>query len=331
MKKIFALILALGMLLSLAACGGTSTTDPNAGLYEGKYGEAYGIQVPITDMWEKGFSIELKTGGKGVVHVDGTDGNLKWTLDGTTLHIEGTGLSANGLVLDGTLENGVMILKNVMDQGVDLRLECAEIIKYTGLLDPTLANEPAPAPAEEPAAAPVSSQWSWWEGKWYGWGVFYLGEGEYAEYEDTAWDVVADITVDGSNGTFTVWDIEDLSTPELDSKVSFASGSGDMGQMICESGTFIGSSFNRNGWTCDPGARVEGSLEHTIIMYFDFGDTDNDANSFTVVYILRPWGMLWDDVQAADTSEMLYPDMMPLQYEDWYLPKVQAGAADWNS
>ena len=303
MKKIFALILALGTLLSLAACGGTSAPDPNAGLYEAMYGSADGIQVPISTMWEKGFSIELTSGGKGSVHVDGTDGNLKWTLDGTRLHIEGVGLSARGLVLDGTLENGVMILQNVMDQGVDLRLECAEIIQQ--------------------------SIKAWWEGKWYGWGVFYLAEGDYADYEDTAWDIVADITVDGNNGTFTVWDIEDLSTPELDAKVSFASGSGDMGQMICESGTFIGSDFNRNGWTCDPGSRPEGDLEHTMIMHFEFGD-DND-NGYTVVYILRPWGMLWDDVQTADTSEMIYEDMMPLQYEDWYLPKVQAGAADWNS
>lgn len=328
MKKIFALILALGMLLSLAACGGTSAPDPNAGLYEAKYGEASGIRVPIETMWEKGFSIELKSGGRGVVHVDGNDGNLKWTLEGTRLHIEGVGLSARGLELDGTLRNGVMILQNVMDQGVDLRLECAELIRSSGSSG-SIEEDTDPAPTEEPVTAPVSSQWSWWEGKWYGWGVFYLAEGDYADYEDTAWDIVADIKVDGSSGTVSIWDIEDLSEPELDAKVSFASGSGDMGQMICESGTFMGYDFNRNGWTCDPGSRPEGDLEHTMIMHFEFGD--DDGNGFTVVYILRPWGMYWDDVQAADTSEMIYEDMMPLQYEDWYLPKVQAGAADWNS
>ena len=32
--------------------------------------------------------------------------------------------------------------------------------------------------------------------------------------------------------------------------------------------------------------------------------------------------MLWDDVRSADTSEMLYEDMMPLHYEDWYLPQL---------
>ncbi|MBR5094207.1 MAG: hypothetical protein IK095_03855 [Oscillospiraceae bacterium] len=129
MKKLFALLLALSMLLSLAACGGSATTDPNAGLYEGKYGEASGFQVPITSMWEDGFSIELKTGGKGTINVGGTSGSIKWTLDGTSLHIEGTGLAANGVVLDGTLENGVMDLKNVLDQGVDIHLECAEILQ----------------------------------------------------------------------------------------------------------------------------------------------------------------------------------------------------------
>ena len=42
-----------------------------------------------------------------------------------------------------------------------------------------------------------------------------------------------------------------------------------------------------------------------------------------IYYVLRPWGMLWDDVARADTGEMLYEDMMPSHYEDWYLPQLE--------
>ena len=32
--------------------------------------------------------------------------------------------------------------------------------------------------------------------------------------------------------------------------------------------------------------------------------------------------MRWDDVREADTGGMLYEDMMPQHYEDWYLPQL---------
>jgi hypothetical protein len=54
------------------------------------------------------------------------------------------------------------------------------------------------------------------------------------------------------------------------------------------------------------------------------GQYDADANSnwYTYSVFLRPWGMRWDDVAAADPGQLPYPNMTPKFYEDWYLPQL---------
>jgi len=432
MKKLFSLLLILCMLLSLAACGESGPSDPNCGTYVGVYGEAYGVQVDIHDMYEKGFTIELKNGGKGSIEVDGTKASLKWTLTGDAIHIEGTGLAGRDLVLDGTVSRGVMTLENVMDSGVAIRLECAEIMKLGSLTSGDSAApiaDPAPAAPKDPNAGVYEGIYSvedgvkteihvlyeegftveleeggsgridvdgtkagltwaldgqalhmegtgisgkglvlegtlsegamilnnvldmgidirlecddlvppggsdrdavstvvnpdWWSGKWYGWGVYYVVGGAYADLEDQAWDVVAQIDVRGNTGTLQIWDIEDLEEAEFTSEVRFAGGGGEAGSMICRSGSFADAQMAKGEWVCDPATTPEGRLEHTFCLEYIYEDPENSDDFVYICYLLRPWGMLWDDVRTADTSEMLYDDMMPLQYEDWYLPQL---------
>ncbi len=122
MKKVFALILMFALLLALAACGESGEPDPNAGLYEAESAQMYGLSIQISDVFEDGFSLELKNGGKAVFHFDGKDYNLKWTLDGEVFHAEG-----GGAVLDGTLSNGVMQLQDVLDSEMEITLVCPEL------------------------------------------------------------------------------------------------------------------------------------------------------------------------------------------------------------
>lgn len=52
----------------------------------------------------------------------------------------------------------------------------------------------------------------------------------------------------------------------------------------------------------------------------------SNSDDWIEYYIfIRPWGMKWDDVKNGDMSEMIYSDMMPIEYENWYLPKIEAG------
>ena len=55
-------------------------------------------------------------------HYEGKDYNLKWTLDGDVFHAEG-----GGAALDGTLSEGVMLLENVLDSGMEITLVCKEL------------------------------------------------------------------------------------------------------------------------------------------------------------------------------------------------------------
>ena len=104
MKKILACLLAVLLLaLALGCSSGDDKNDPNLGVYTAKTAEYSGITLNVDQFFEKGFSIELKSGGKCKLTADGESANGKWTLDGTKFHVEGGGIEC-----DGTLENGVM-------------------------------------------------------------------------------------------------------------------------------------------------------------------------------------------------------------------------------
>ena len=106
MKKILSLMLAALLLLSFAGCSsGDDENDPNLGVYTAKTAEYGGFTVDVNQFFEKGFTIELKSGGKCKLTADGKSANGKWTLEGTKFHVNGGGIDC-----DGTLENGVIRL-----------------------------------------------------------------------------------------------------------------------------------------------------------------------------------------------------------------------------
>jgi len=115
-----ALAVILVLVLCLTTCGGKEPTvaDPNLGLYNAVTAKAFGLEMSVTDLWENGFSVELLDKGKCKLNVDGTKANGKWTLDGTAFTVKGGGFSG-----EGTLFEGVLILENVLDQGIDLTFE----------------------------------------------------------------------------------------------------------------------------------------------------------------------------------------------------------------
>ena len=104
MKKILACLLAVLLLaLALGCSSGDDKNDPNLGVYTAKTAEYSGITLNVDQFFEKGFTIELKSGGKCKMIADDTSASGKWTLDGTAFHVEGGGIDCSG-----TLENGVM-------------------------------------------------------------------------------------------------------------------------------------------------------------------------------------------------------------------------------
>lgn len=110
MKRIFALFLAVVMLLSLTACGGEP--DPNAGKYLGVRGEMNGVILTMEELYPGESYLELKDGGKGKLVLEGDAFNITWKLDGEnfTMDIEGD-------ACDGTLKDGVVIF-DFMNMGM---------------------------------------------------------------------------------------------------------------------------------------------------------------------------------------------------------------------
>lgn len=113
MKKTIVILLTIAMLLSLAACGG-GEPDPNAGKYQGISAKALGMTMAMSEVYPGETWVELKSGGKGTVMLDGDDFPMKWTLDGEANTITIDGVDSVGRLADG------VITVDLMDMGVEM-------------------------------------------------------------------------------------------------------------------------------------------------------------------------------------------------------------------
>lgn len=102
MKKITALLLAVVMLLSLAACGG-GEPDPNAGIYQGIRGEMDGIVLTMEELFPGESYLELKNGGKAELVLEGDKISGKWTLEGDKFNLVVEGEDCPGTLKDGII------------------------------------------------------------------------------------------------------------------------------------------------------------------------------------------------------------------------------------
>ncbi len=285
-KRITCLLFAL--LLVLTACGAES---PEAGRYicveaaDGSYG------LDPASLYPDGASIELGSGGRGILTLGERSGSIRWSLSDNelTLNIDGERFS-------GTLEDGILDL-TLPDSGVQLRF-VREDVNYS--------------PAGAPEAERMAEALDWWTGDWYGKWYIQNAEGSFV---DTWYDCCASIEAE-ENGTHVIlslWD-EDSSREEPMGRVEFAvkpgALPGNRGTAVSTSGSFWFSTVEAGQWTLDP--RRSGYADMLRLT----GHHESEKESFDYEILLRPWGRLWDDVAKKD------PDMLPFRYE-WYLEQIE--------
>ena len=318
--RVIALFAVIGVLLVAALLVlftgilGGKADDPNLGRYEGVSCVVLGVDLGAEDEW-----IELKTGSKATIFLMGEEYSGKWTLEG-----ESFTLTQHGDEFTGTLKDGIL----TVDFSGMLYTFAKDGAQANAVLPSPVTESTAPAPeSAAPVPGAAQSPYEWWACTWYGWAVVTDAGGDYTDYIDSAIDLVAEISLNADNtGHLTIIDIYDY--PICDVDLIFTPGHTEYGTMQCGEGS-LWDFFNTEpdefpisagDWTIDPSQSMVSEFDHMIC----FSDTIYAADKgwFDYYIFLRPWGMDWEDVRTADTSQMLYDDMMPMNYDDWYLPQL---------
>ena len=268
------------------------------GTYVADRGEIMGVEIPIAEYLEKNISIELLEGGSCIFAYDGRQNRGTWSLSGESIRI------SSNIEFGGTLKNGVIALENFGELGVTL------YFKKTG---------------ETPAAGTeTDADYSAWAGDYYGFWTIYEAGGKFRDegvYYHASWDVCASMSVSGSLGELQIWDEEgdDLAKASL----RFGPGLTEKGSMTSTGGRFYSNDLSGGAWEIDPGRGMFRDYEGFLVVSGRYRESEEDW--FDYFIFLRPWGMEWEDVRTGDLSEMIYDNMMPRHYEDWYLPLIRAG------
>ncbi|MDL2294506.1 DUF5640 domain-containing protein [Ruminococcaceae bacterium OttesenSCG-928-D13] len=118
MKKTASILLVLVLVIGLAACGGGKSDDPNVGNWNAVSATMLGIEMEVDDLFESGVTLEIKANGKFTLNVDGEKGSGKWEYAGSTIK-----MTASGVEMTGTIENGTLTLNNLLDMGMDITFE----------------------------------------------------------------------------------------------------------------------------------------------------------------------------------------------------------------
>ena len=305
------LVILIGMLIG---GGSKDKDDPNLGMYECILRDASGYTDDGNGDW-----IELKARGKVTVCMEGEEYDGKWELEGTSIEI-----SQGGDDFDGTLIDGII----VMDYD---DLVCTYAKDGAALpVEPEAPALPVPEeiipeeiiPEEEPAPIESSLNCQWWNGDWYGWWIMNNTTGEYVDLEDSCWDACAEINLDNNGvGTIDLWDTDsEPGSYFAIVDVMLTESSSDIGCLISTEGKMYNETIRHGEWIIDPAESYVSVYGNMITIEGYYYDSDAPSNSFEYMIFLRPWGTDWEDVRNdTENPDMPYTDMMPVNYDSWYL------------
>ena len=284
------LALILLMVLLVKGCTGAvkDAFDPNLGVYNATTAEMYGMTVSVTDLWENGVSIELKAKDKCVFNIDGEKYNIKWTLDGTDINVKGKGLNC-----DGTLNQGTLVLEDVLGMGVNITFQ-----KEGGFSDNMLDGNGMTSSDGEIGEDGYTAAQRKWNGAWYG--SFHVVEQKNFDYlsDGAVYDALMVINLDTDNkGTFDLYVFNDYDAPAAagECEATETSLTATSVEML---GQDLDSVYN---WMLLP--RQDYTDQYCM------GDTfEQDEYYMEFMVFIKPWGASWDK-EIADGYNLLPPAM----------------------
>lgn len=296
--RLFCVLLAAAMLLSLAACG---KDDPK---------ESNSLQIGDYALLYKGASIMEDSDGNDalVLTLDFTNnskdsGSYVWSISETAIQ-NGAELAVATVFTDSDSYDTVIDSQFTdVAPGETLELRTAFVLADTTskvevtfeeafgdktgkiTVDPsTLSRETAGSGTGQDTGT-GDILLNWWNGDWYGWWVMTSCYGYYEDMEGEWWDVCGtiDIGEDGM-GTVILWD-EDYteSEPMSAAAVSLSeSGTGEFGTLMSEGGWFTDIALEHADWIVDPGLMDYQDMIHISGYY------ENGEDEFTYDIYVRP-------------------------------------------
>ena len=279
------LVFVLLIVLLIRGCTGAvrDAFDPNLGVYNDTTAEIYGIEMDVTDV-----CIELKAKDKCVFNIDGDKYNIKWTLDGTDINVKGKGLNC-----DGTLNQGTLVLEDVLGMGVNLTFQ-----KEGGFSDNMLDGDGMTGSDGEIGEDGYTAAQRKWNGAWYG--SFQVVEQKNFDYlsDGAVYDALMVIDLGTDNkGTFDLYVFNDYDAPAAagECEATETSLTATSVEML---GQDLDSVYN---WMLLP--RQDYTDQYCM------GDTfEQDEYYMEFMVFMKPWGASWDK-EIADGYNLLPPAM----------------------
>lgn len=270
------------MLFSLAACAPQEST-PALGVFQCVSAEYEGTVLDPTEIYDGGAVLELNENGQGKFCLADKSGVISWKLDGSELC-----LVFDDECYTAEFKDDSFTLE-LFDSGVLLTFSMhdAYAVEATGLQ-------------------------SAWNKSFYGWWKIGSASGEWQEYDGMWYDSFAVVQLDtDGKGDFIMWD-EDSSYEEPICQIEVNAESVDMLNTV--KGAFMDCAVDSSNWRFDT---VSSGFTDMIVCELAYSDS---KGAFNAVVYLRPWGIVWEDVEAEA------PELLPYYYKDWYLPLVEAGS-----
>ena len=201
LRKPAALLLALVMALTLAACGGkgASKTNPAVGKYIGETVLSFDEWVPMDEVYDLGDNyIELKEDGTGCFMLDGDPTTIDWKLDKDGALT----LDRDGAICNCTLKDGLITVNDYF--GFDLQLTFRKSGGSTG------GNTGADEMSLDDFADEYGGDWHGMAGDCQVWLAMYLeGENDFNFIDTYARVVPDDDTGLELRGTFMGGEMQD--------------------------------------------------------------------------------------------------------------------------
>lgn len=206
-----------------------------------------------------------------------------------------------------------------------LRSDDTNSQSYSLSTAPIAGQAPAATAAPTESVPDITQLQPLWNGDWYGWWIMTNTTGAFTELEGNWWDCMAQIRLsDSGKCTMVMWDVDYTKkdpAANITFRISPELGTGPMGGAVSENGYFLAMDVEQGMLAMDPAIY---GVENFIGLEGDYAD---EEGTFTFLVYLRPWGQRWEDLETGSYANIPFApqDMLPFNYEDWYLPLINAG------